>query len=83
VDSNVPHQKVEELLYGAAEKTSGIINEPKSEIFGEDLRDKAITYELLTHTNSPRDLKKIKSELIYNIQEAFQEAGLNISMPAE
>jgi len=81
-DSKIPHQKIEELLAKAVEKTSGVINEPKPELFGFEVRDQSIIYELLAYTNSPKDVRKTKSELIYNLQEAFQEEGLPLSMPS-
>ncbi len=81
-DSKTPHQKVEDLIYKAVEKTSGVINEPKAEVFGTEVRDNAIIYELLTYTNSPKELMRIRSELIHNIQEAFQEKGMALNMPS-
>lgn len=83
IDSKVPPQRVEEMLRKAAEKTTGIINEPKAEIYGEEFKGDTIIYELLTYTNSPKEMKKVKSELIYNIQEVFQGEGLRISTPTD
>lgn len=83
IGNKVPPQKVEEILLKAADKTAGIINEPKAEIYGEEFKGDAIIYELLTYTNSPKEMKKVKSELIYNIQESFHQEGLSISTPAD
>jgi small-conductance mechanosensitive channel len=80
INRNVPPQKVEELLIKAAEKTSRIINEPKAEIFGEEFKENSIVYELLTYTNSPKDLKRTKSELVYNIQQVLKEEGISSQM---
>jgi small-conductance mechanosensitive channel len=83
IDTKVSPQRVEEMLLKAAEKTTGIINEPKAEIYGEEFKGDTIIYELLTYTNSPKEMKKVKSELIYNIQEVFQGEGLRISTPTD
>jgi small-conductance mechanosensitive channel len=83
IDNKVPPQRVEEMLQKAAEKTTGIINEPKAEIYGEEFKGDTIIYELLTYTNSPKEMKKVRSELIYNIQEVFKGDGLKISTPTD
>ncbi len=83
VDNRIPPQKVEEMLRKAAEKTIGIIDEPKAEVYGEEFRGDTIVYEILTYTNSPKEMKKVRSELIFNIQEVFRQEGLRISTPTD
>ncbi|MCK5548625.1 MAG: mechanosensitive ion channel, partial [Thermoplasmata archaeon] len=81
VDHSIPHEKVEKLLTDAAEKTAGVSDGTEPKIFAEELRDNAIVYELLAYTNSPKGLLKIRSDLIYNIQDIFREGNVAISMP--
>jgi small-conductance mechanosensitive channel len=82
IDNKIPPHKVEDMLRKAAEKTTGIINEPKAEIYGEEFKGDTIVYEILTYTNSPKEMKTVRSELIYNIQEVFHQEGVRISMPS-
>lgn len=81
VSYEVAHEKVEEILVAAAEKTEGIANEPMPEVFGKDVHGNLIVHQLLAYIENPGDMKNIKSELVYNIQELFHEKGVKVLFP--
>ncbi len=78
VDFDIPHQRVEKIMLEAAEKTDGIVNEPLPEVYGKEIDGNTIRHELLAYTRTPEKMKKIKSELIYNIQELFHKNGMKV-----
>jgi hypothetical protein len=78
VDFSIPHQRVEKIMFEAAEKTDGIVNEPPPEVYGKEIEGNTIKHELLAYTRTPEKMKKIKSELIYNIQELFHKSDMKV-----
>ncbi len=78
VDFNIPHQQVEKIMLEAAEKTDGIVSEPLPEVYGKEIEGNTIKHELLAYTTTPEKMKKIKSELIYNVQELFHKNGMKV-----
>lgn len=81
VSYEVPHGQVEEILIKAAEKTNGIANEPTPEVYGKDIDKNAIVHQLLAYIDRPAEMKNVKSELVYNIQELFHEKGITVLFP--
>jgi len=81
VSYTTPHQQVEEILIKAAEETDGIADEPKPSVFGKDVDGNTIAHQLLAYIEEPAEMKKVKSELIYNIQESFHEKGITVLFP--
>jgi small-conductance mechanosensitive channel len=78
VSYKVPHEQVEQILVNAADKTNGIANEPKPEVFGKDVDKNTIIHQLLAYIENPEDMKAVKSELVYNIQELFHEKDITV-----
>jgi small-conductance mechanosensitive channel len=76
VSYHVPHEKVEEILLMAAERTNGIADEPSPAVFGSDVEGNTIDHQLLAYIERPEDMKKIKSELVYHVQDIFHEKGI-------
>ncbi|MFQ5885329.1 MAG: mechanosensitive ion channel family protein [Thermoplasmata archaeon] len=81
VSYEVAHEEVEEILLAAAETTDGIADEPNPRVFGKDVDGNVIVHQLLAYIEHPGDMKKVKSELIYNIQEMSHEKGIKILFP--
>lgn len=75
---DIPHWRVEEILLKAAEKTKGILDEPAPHVFAKDVNGQSITYQLWAYMDSPRELKTAKTELIWNLQELFHQAGIKV-----
>ncbi len=77
---------VKEILIRSAMKTRGILKEGDKKPFvlfldisySTELGKNAITYEINAYTDRPNDLTRIKSELIENILEEFEKAGIKI-----
>ncbi len=78
---DAPWRKVHQLLIAAAAKTSGIQAEPKPFVLQTSLDDFYVSYELNATTDEPNMMAVIYSELHANIQDAFNEAGVEIMSP--
>ena len=76
VGFEVPHSRVREILIEAARKTPGIVEAPPPEVYGKDVSGRTIEYQLLAYTKEPTRMKQIKSELVFNLQDAFQKFGV-------
>ena len=82
VGFEVPHSRVREILIEAARKTPGIVEAPPPEVYGKDVSGRTIEYQLLAYTKEPARMKQIKSELVFNLQDAFQRFGVTPSARA-
>jgi small-conductance mechanosensitive channel len=78
---DAPWRQVHAMLLGAAEKTSGLLREPAPFVLQKSLDDFYVTYELNAYTDSPQEMAQIYSELHKNIQDAFNEHGVQIMSP--
>ncbi len=78
---DVPWKTVHELLIAAADATSNIQKEPKPYVLQTSLDDFYVSYELNAYTNEPNTMARIYSELHQNIQNKFNEAGVEILSP--
>jgi small-conductance mechanosensitive channel len=76
-----PWRQVHDLLISAARATSGIVQEPAPFTLQTSLNDFSVTYELNAYTADVHDLLRIQSELHQNIQDKFNEAGVEIMSP--
>jgi small-conductance mechanosensitive channel len=65
-----------------AERTKGLLREPPPFILQKSLDDFFVTYELNVYTDKPLEMAKLYSELHQNIQDAFNEYGVQIMVPA-
>lgn len=78
---DTPWRQVHSLLLMAAERTSGLLREPPPFILQKSLDDFYVTYELNVYTDKPLEMAKIYSALHQNIQDAFNEQGVQIMSP--
>jgi len=78
---DVPWRQVHELLIGAARDTKGVAQEPAPFVLQTSLNDFAVAYELNAYTADAQHLLAIQSELHQNIQDRFNEAGVEIMSP--
>jgi len=69
---------VHQLLIDAALATADIAPEPKPFVFQTALDDFYVHYEINAFTNRPSQMAKIYSDLHQNIQDRFNEAGVEI-----
>ena len=76
-----PWRRVHELLIGAARSTSGILAEPAPFVLQTALNDFYVSYEINAYTADASRMAEIYSELHANIQDKFNEAGVEINSP--
>lgn len=78
---SAPWRKVHELLIQAAVETRDILDDPQPFVLQTALNDFYVTYELNAYTAKPRNMQNIYSQLHQNIQDRFNEAGVEINSP--
>jgi len=78
---DAPWRKVHELLIQAALRTPGIVPQPAPFVLQTALNDFYITYEINAYTRSANTMLQIYGALHQNIQDAFNEAGVEIMSP--
>ena len=78
---DVPWRQVHGLLLLAAERTSGIRPVPKPIVRQTELQDFYVKYTLLVCLDQPRQRIAVLDALHANIQDAFNEFGVQIMSP--
>ncbi len=78
---DVPWRQVHELLINAAKKTNNTMEQPEPFVLQTSLDDSYISYQINIYTDKPVIQAKIYSELHQNIQDEFNEAGVEIMSP--
>jgi len=79
---DTPWRQVEALLLLAAERTEGIKTDPPPFVLQQGLGDFAVNYELNAYTDQERRVPALYSALHANIQDLFNEHGVQIMSPA-
>jgi small-conductance mechanosensitive channel len=74
-------ETVHKLLVKAALSTEGICQNPIPFVLQTSLDDFFVSYQINAYTNSPNEQATIYSNLHLQIQEAFNEAGVEIMSP--
>jgi small-conductance mechanosensitive channel len=78
---DTPWRQVHALLLLAAERTPGLLGEPKPFVLQTALNDFYVSYELNVYTDRPLEMISIYSDLHRSIQDAFNEFGVQIMSP--
>jgi len=78
---DVPWKKVHEMLISAANNTENINKEPKPFVLQTSLDDFYVSYQINGYTEEAGKAARIYSDLHSNIQDAFNEAGIEILSP--
>ena len=79
---DVPWQKVNELLIGAAVKTEHIVAQPEPFVLQTSLDDNYVSYEINGWTRKPEELARTYSDLHANILDEFHGQQVEITSPA-
>ena len=79
---DAPWRQVHELLLEAARRTTGVRPEPAPRVWQRALSNFYVEYELIVNLDHPEDRIPILSDLHMHIQDAFNEAGVQIMVPA-
>lgn len=78
---DAPWRKVHELLIAAAEATESVAKQPAPFVLQTSLDDFYVSYELNARTREPNKMAEIYSRLHQNIQDKFNDAGVEIMSP--
>jgi small-conductance mechanosensitive channel len=78
---DTPWRQVHAMLTIAAEQTAGIQLEPKPFVLQRALSDFYVEYELFVHIDEPKRRFFILTDLHANIQDQFNEYGVQIMSP--
>jgi small-conductance mechanosensitive channel len=78
---DVPWRQVHALLELAAARTSGLRQQPEPRVLQRGLSDFYVEYQLLAHLERSEDRFEALSQLHANIQDAFNEQGVQIMSP--
>jgi len=79
-----PVREVERLLYQALGETSDILTEPAPIVAFDDFGDNALSFEVLFWCRimaGERELRMVRSDLRFRIDELFREHGITIAFP--
>ncbi len=78
---DAPWRQVQELLLRAADKTAGLAKNPAPFVFQKSLSDFYVEYELNAYLEAADGRMKVLSDLHANIQDQFNEFGVQIMSP--
>jgi len=77
-----PWRQVEAMLCMAAERTPGLLAEPKPFVLQKALGDFCVTYEINVYCDQPNAMARLYTDLHRNILDVFNEHGVQIMTPA-
>lgn len=78
---DVPWRLVHRMLIDAALRTNGVLHEPKPFVLETGLNDWYPVYQINAYTREAQKMSLIYSELFQNIQDRFNEEGVEIMSP--
>jgi small-conductance mechanosensitive channel len=78
---DVPWRQVHALLLGAAKATPGVRADPPPRVLQAGLQNFSVEYALLVAPERPEDRMRVLSDLHAQIQDAFNEHGVQIMSP--
>ena len=77
-----PWRQVEAMLVQAAERTEGLLVEPKPFVLQKALGDFAVTYEINVYSGDAQAMERLYTRLYQNILDVFNDYGVQIMTPA-
>jgi small-conductance mechanosensitive channel len=78
---DTPWRQVHAMMLLAAERTEGVRTEPKPFVLQRALDDWYVEYQLNVHMVDPKGRVRVLSQLHANIQDVFNEFGVQIMSP--
>ncbi len=79
---DAPWRQVHQLLIDAAKATNGILADPPPYVLQRALNDWSVAYEINAYTRQAKSMPRILSELMSNVQDQFNAAGVEIMSPS-
>ena len=77
-----PWRQVEAMLLQAAERTEGLLKEPRPFVLQKALGDFAVTYEINAYCDDAQAMNRLYTRLYQNILDVFNEYDVQIMTPA-
>jgi small-conductance mechanosensitive channel len=77
-----PWRQVEAMLLQAAERTEGLLKEPKPFVLQKQLGSFDVTYEINVYCDNAQAMNRLYTALHRNILDQFNEYGVQIMTPA-
>lgn len=78
---DVPWRRVHELLIDAALKTGGVLEHPAPFVLETELNDNYMCYQINAYIRNADEMPEIMSDLLQNIQDLFNDAGIELFAP--
>ena len=78
---DVPWRKVHQLLIEAALDTKGVLEHPTPFVLETELNDNYMCYQINAYIKDADDMPVIMSDLLQNIQDYFNGAGIELFAP--
>jgi small-conductance mechanosensitive channel len=78
---DAPWRRVHELLIAAAGATENVLKNPAPFVLQTSLDDSYVSYQINVYTDAPAVMARTYSDLHQNIQDKFNEAGVEIMSP--
>jgi small-conductance mechanosensitive channel len=78
----VPWRQVEAMLLEAAARTPGLLKKSAPFVLQKGLEDYAVDYELNVYCSDPRRMMPLYTALHRNVQDVFNEYGVQIMTPS-
>lgn len=78
---DVPWRKVHQLLIDAALDTPGVLKHPQPFVLETELNDNYMCYQINAYIKNADDLPVVMSDLLQNIQDSFNNAGIELFAP--
>jgi small-conductance mechanosensitive channel len=78
---DVSWRQVEAMLLEAAKRTDGLLNEPAPFVLQKSLGDFTVVYQLNAYCNDAARMNALYSSLHGNVQDVFNEYGVQIMSP--
>lgn len=78
---DIPWRKTHQLLIEAALNTPGVVDDPRPFVLETSLQDYYPVYQVNAYIKDANQLAQIYSDLHQNIQDRFNEAGVEIMSP--
>lgn len=78
---DVPWRRVHQLLIDSALKTKGVLEHPAPFVLELELNDNYMCYQINAYIKDADEMPVIMSDLLQNIQDLFNEAGIELFAP--
>ena len=77
----IPWRKTHQLLVEAALNTPGVVDDPRPFVLETSLQDYYPVYQVNAYIKDANQLAQVYSDLHQNIQDRFNEEGIEIMSP--